>query len=106
MSNQRKPPPVPSKSPKNVHYFTMPGPQRKPPKSKHDKETFAGKTVAQNTLHHFPSSEASHRMLIGTMMLQNGGFPTSKSVSNLSQNKPKSVFNFQSSDLDHFKVGL
>ncbi len=75
----------------NLHFSTLPGLKRRPPKSKHDfaidQKAPVDKSLSSlNSQHRFPSSEAAHRMLIGTMMLQNGG--NSKSGSSLA-NHPK-----------------
>ena len=44
---------------------------RKPPRSKHDNQSPSSSSNDCNELH-FPSREATHRVLIGTLMLHNG----------------------------------
>lgn len=91
---EKRPPVAPSKksslmtlkSASNFPFSNLPGLQRRPPKSKHDLATDQEASMDKNSQHRFPSSEAGHRMLIGTLMLQNGGnskYSPSKSGSSL-----------------------
>jgi hypothetical protein len=102
-SGKKIPPPVPVRKSKlscttsvpdvnvsNAASAGNPTALRKPPRSKHDPKTISSNSndteSHERVDHYFPSSEASNRLLIGTLMLQPGIYSkslSSKSTSSL-----------------------
>jgi len=98
---KKKPPPVPARKSKLTSTTSVPDVLsnlamgnttaiRRPPRSKHDCDS--NTVISEDVDHYFPSSEASHRVLIGTLMLQSGIYSkslSSKSTSSLLTSKIK-----------------